>query len=80
MLSPLSPVSSPPLGEGLPKILPHDCRAVPKRDACTQLLSADDLGRSTLIHDDFDIALVDFGTLASCDPTLDSFIGDPGCI
>ena len=80
MLSPPSPVSSPLLGEGLPEILANDCGAVPKRDACTRLPSADDLGCSTSSHDAFDIAFVDFEALASCDPTLDSFIGDPDCM
>ena len=78
MLSPPSLVSSPPLGEGLLEILPHECGAVPERDACTRLPSADDSGRSTSTHDAFDIIFVDFDALVPCDPTLDSFIGDSG--
>ena len=78
LLSPPSPVSSLLLGEGLPEILTNDCRAVPECDACTQLPSADDSGRQTSTHDIFDIIFVDFDALASCDPTLGSFIGDPG--
>ena len=80
MLSLPSLVSSPPLGEGLLEILTNDCGAVPKRDACTRLPSADDSGRSTSTHDNFDIALVDFDALALCDPTLDFFLGDNGYI
>ena len=78
LLSPPSLVSSPPLGEGLLEILPHECGAVPEHDARTRLPSADDSGRSTSTYDVFDIVFVDFDALASCDPTLDSFIGDPG--